>query len=92
MDVNVIDLPAELSIAEVTEWQQRFVEALASPAEIELNGADVARIDTAFLQLLALFFNDAKRRNKRLFWRAPSDVIIRNARQLGLSELLILID
>lgn len=91
METYVVELPAELSIADVNEWKPKLEAALASSLEIEINGSRITRIDTAFLQLLATFFNHANLDNRRLFWRDPSQVLTRSAGQLALADILNLV-
>jgi ABC-type transporter Mla MlaB component len=48
----------------------------------------VERADTAALQLLGAFFQDANAQKKTVEWKDPSEALCRSAALLGLSEML----
>lgn len=77
-----------MDISMVANVHSQLVEALASGQTITLDGKQVERADTAALQTLVAFFQDATAENKTVQWIAPSEILCRSAALLGLSELL----
>lgn len=77
-----------MDIASVAEFHIPLMEALALKQDVELDASQVERVDTAALQMLSCFVQDAHAQQKSVHWRAPSDVFCYSAALLGLSDLL----
>ncbi|WP_415893935.1 lipid asymmetry maintenance protein MlaB [Neptuniibacter sp. PT8_73] len=91
MDANsVLAMPEELSIANVTEWQQKLGQYLNSVDSVVLDGDKLTRVDTAALQLLTAFCLKAQALQKAVEWINPSDSLVKTACQLGLEKTLSL--
>lgn len=91
VDANsVLAMPEELSIANVTEWQQKLGTYLNAADSVVLDGEKLTRIDTAALQLLTAFCLKAQTLQKAVEWINPSDSLVKTASQLGLEKILSL--
>ncbi|WP_415888577.1 lipid asymmetry maintenance protein MlaB [Neptuniibacter sp. SY11_33] len=91
MDANsVLAMPEELSIANVTEWQQKLGSYINSAEAVCLDGEKLTRVDTAALQLLTAFCLKAQTLQKTVKWINPSDTLVKTACQLGLEQTLFL--
>ena len=87
---TVIRCDACLDIAEVGELYARLREALEAHRPIVLEAAQVERIDTAALQTLCAFFQEALARDVVVQWQQPSVAVQTAARRLNLSACLAL--
>ena len=77
-----------MDIASMAEFRTRLMTALASKQAVELNASQVERVDTAALQVLSGFVQDAHAQQQSVHWRDPSDALCCSAALLGLSRLL----
>ena len=76
-------LPAEPNIRGIEGLHEQLT-AIADQGEVELDGSEVSRIDTAALQLLAAFFVDRQRTGKSTRWASASDSLHDAAAVAGL--------
>lgn len=83
-------IPCEesLDISTVKELHALLVQILAARQPVVLEGAEVTRVDTAALQVLSAFFQDARAQGISVCWQAPSETLRRSAALLDLSALL----
>ena len=79
-----------LDIANATSMHQRLQKSLQKSATIEIKADKVSKADTAGLQLLAALAIEATNRGGSLIWKKPSETLLTTARQLGLSQALML--
>lgn len=77
-----------LDISTSGELKASLVNALGSDAQVVLEADSIEKADTAALQLLSAFVNDAKAKGLAVQWRQPSAVLLRSAELLGLTEFL----
>ena len=89
--VTVIHCDACLDIAGVGELYAKLREALEARRSIVLEAAQVERIDTAALQTLCAFFQEAQTRDVVVQWQQPSVAVQTAARRLNLSLCLALL-
>ncbi|GAA0705497.1 STAS domain-containing protein [Dyella marensis] len=82
-----VALPADCRIADLAAVKAALEAALSAPAT-ELDGAAVERVDTAALQLLAVFRREAAARGMAVRWAGASDVLRDGAARLGLAQTL----
>ena len=82
-----IRLPADCRVAGSAALRAVLLDAVARPVSL-LDGAGVARVDTAALQLLAAFHREADARGHEIRWTGVSDALREAAGQLGLAGLL----
>ena len=82
------DCPDIMNIADVTEMQGELLAMLDKGGEVIIDASRIERIDTAMLQVLCAFGEDARGRGIKLEWREPSEYFIESARQLDLAACL----
>jgi len=87
-----ISCEESLDISTVKELHSLLVQVLAAKQPVVLEGAEVTRVDTAALQVLGAFFQDARAQGISVSWQTPSDALKRSAALLGLTGLLGLSD
>ena len=83
-----IHCPATLDIAAAAEFHRQLCEAIDGGEPLELQAADLERIDTAGLQLLAACCLDAANRRIPVRWSATSDILYDAAQRLALTDVL----
>ena len=62
-EVEIIQLEAELTIAQVAVWHTRFTDEAVCANEVMIDASALVRIDTAGLQLLWAFNRSCASRN-----------------------------
>lgn len=77
-----------LDIAVAAELRDILLQALQAGQPVTLDGSTVTRADTAALQVLLAFFQDARSQGIPVRWAAPSPALIRSAALLGVGKLL----
>ncbi|WP_266172195.1 STAS domain-containing protein [Dyella subtropica] len=80
-------LPADCRIADLPGVKSELQAALITPAA-ELDASAVERIDTAALQLLAVFCREAGAKGHTVTWLGASTVLRDAAALLGLTQTL----
>lgn len=75
-------------MAQVAELRARLVAALQEATPVVLRAAEVEQADTAALQLLVTYWQDAKGRDIPVRWEAPSQPLQQAARLLGVTTHL----
>ena len=83
----LVALPADCRMSSQGGLMAELLHALDERA-IVLDGQAVERIDTAALQLLALFRREVVTRGGAVHWREPSEALHDAAGLLGLTTLL----
>jgi len=72
-EINMLDLPLYFGIAQVAEVYAQMQEILASDIDcIEIQAEDIESIDASAVQLLVVFVNAAKSKNKEIVWKGVS--------------------
>lgn len=74
-------------MASQTALKETLLQAAAAQVVV-LNGGEVERVDTAFLQLLMLFRRELETRGSSLRWHGASDALVEGAGLLGLTRIL----
>ena len=82
-----IGLPADCRMAALPALGEQLFGALESPS-VRLDGGAVERVDTAALQLLALFRREATARGRAVSWHGASGPLRDAAGVLGLAQAL----
>lgn len=73
-EINMLDLPLYFGIAQVAEVYTQMQEILASDTgSIEIQAEDIESIDASAVQLLLVFVNAAKSKDKKIVWKGVSD-------------------
>jgi ABC-type transporter Mla MlaB component len=76
------------TIRTVTSLQAELAERLDESGTIQIDGSGVDRIDTAALQLLAVFVRDVRAEAREVEWLGCSASLRKAANGLGLSTAL----
>jgi len=87
---NSLLLPVEISIENVCEWHKTLLEVLNNSDSISIDASEICRIDTAGIQLLTVFINELSLADKQFKWQSVSEALSTTARQLGLTQKLLL--
>ncbi|MGO4702118.1 STAS domain-containing protein [Dyella sp. 2RAB6] len=82
-----VALPADCRIADLATVKAALEAALSTPAAT-LDGGAVERVDTAALQLLAVFRREAAARGVAVAWLGASEALRDGAARLGLARTL----
>jgi len=77
-----------LAITGASQLKQELVAALGSDREIVLEAAGAEAIDTAGLQLVAAFMQEAQRQRRVVSWRGVGADLQTKATRLGLVSAL----
>jgi phospholipid transport system transporter-binding protein len=77
-------LDADLRLAAAPALRNVLLGALAAGQPVRIDGAAVAQVDTATLQLLCAFVRDAAASEQAVIWTAASDALMAGAAMLGL--------
>ena len=79
-----------LDIANASNLHQRLQKSLQKSSTIEVKADKVEKADTAGLQLFVAAAVEASSQGGRLNWKKPSETLLNTAKQLGLTEALML--
>ena len=90
MSKTTLDLPDNLTISTAEALHEELEPLLLKDSDIEVNGGNVERVDTAGLQLILAFKNALAKRNLGFSWASFSEPLAGAAQQIGLTELLAL--
>jgi phospholipid transport system transporter-binding protein len=88
VDLQEIECGEVVSIATMAEFHPLLMQALATKQTVVLNASHLERVDTAALQVLSAFVQDAKSQQQDVQWKEPSESLRQAAELLGLSVLL----
>ncbi len=88
METQNFNCPDIMNIAHAAEMQGELLAMLDKGGAVVMDASRVERIDTAMLQLLCAFCEDARGKGIKFEWQAPSEYLIDSARRLDLSECL----
>jgi len=83
-----LDLGEILVISDVLEWHEKIVALFGNAAEITLDGSRIEQIDGIGLQLLVVAVKQASDHGVQVTWKGASDILLDNAAQLGLIQML----
>lgn len=85
-----INLGEALTIREVAEMHERLLQAMIARNDCDyvLSAEDLQQVDGAGVQMLAAFVQEAARRGCGIRWTAPSEVLHKAAKGLGLMTAL----
>lgn len=81
-----------LDISQASSVHQELVDALDRGLSIELDAQDVERVDTAIVQLLCVFFREARERSIDVKWKLESEIMNKVAQALDLGSAIGLAD
>lgn len=81
-------LPAVLGIEQAAALHAQLAPLLDHAGPVTLEGAEVERLHTATLQVLAAFVRTRHKAGRATAWQAPSLALRQAAARLGLEPLL----
>lgn len=87
MDVVNVTCPSELDVAHTETFRGALLE-ISPMGSVELDGAHVARIDGAGLQLLVAFILRLQAEGRAWAWSGRSETLEAGARWLGVAAML----
>lgn len=85
--LGMVELEAEMNIQKVADLHKKMIDVLESNDQIDVNASGVKTVDTATLQLLLVFKQEAIKLHKNVVITA-SDQFVDSAKLLGLAEML----
>jgi len=92
MSSSTVICPEHLVISTVEEFKLELADALSTGVDIELDASDVAKVDSAGMQLL-LAFKRAVEANKLAFkWLKVSTQFVVIAEKIGIHKELDILD
>lgn len=83
-----IPLNSEQTLKDIKDLDQRLKSALNKQVDTAFTADEVQRIDTATLQLLCSFCQQAKQNNIKVSWLSASDYFKHQAQLLGMQAFL----
>jgi len=89
MSSIAINLPTELTIAQVEEFKSTVLELIAQQDEISINDSEIIRIDTTGLQLIVAIITYVLSLNKKLVWQCSASCILESIKKLGINEPIL---
>lgn len=87
-DSAPILLASVLNIQQVASFHEELLKALDHADKIEIDASEVNAVDTASLQLLLVFKQEALKNGKEVVIDFPSEKFIEAADLLGVSQML----
>ncbi len=86
--IEKIKLEKQLQIMLVESLHEELEELINDGAELELDGSQVERCDTAALQLLVAVQVALAGRDSEIRWAGASEALLDAAKRLGLTDAL----
>lgn len=83
-----LHLPADLGIESAAGLREQLIAHVTDDRALSLEAGEVARLHTAALQLLLMFWNERRRNGLSTAWRAPNAMLVEAATVLGLDGAL----
>lgn len=83
-----LQLCAVLDISEAEGLRQKLTQLSNEPGCIRIDGSMVERVDTAAIQVLAVFWRDVSAIGRPPEWSGASDALKKSAKIVGLERLL----
>ncbi len=87
-NVSTLKWRGDLDISQAKSLYEELETALEAGQSIELDTEGVDRVDTASLQLLCAFWEEARNRCLEVKWKAVSDPLMNTAKLLDLVSML----
>ncbi len=83
-----LDLGNSLTIADMEVWQKKLIGIFDLREPVSFKGGGIEKIDSAGLQLLVAVMKEAGQAGVEITWSSASELLRRNAEQLGLGAEL----
>jgi anti-anti-sigma regulatory factor len=84
----VVTLYANCSVRDVVALRSQLLDVIDSAAAVIIDAAQLERIDTAALQVLAAFVRDRRKQQQEVLWLNVNDALSEAAQTLGLLAAL----
>ena len=81
-----VDLPSVININSINELKVLLDEVLLKNCDVEMNGAEITKADTASMQLICAFNEKLKADGHAMCWSGVSDECRNVAEILGFNE------
>jgi len=88
-DKATIELPAELTIAQVESFKLHTLDIIDNHNDFLLDDSAIVRIDTTGLQLIIAIVTHILSLNKSLNWQCNANCIKESIKQLGVNEPIL---
>lgn len=88
MAAQRVKLEKNLHIMIVESLHEELEEIVQAGDELELDGGQVEKCDTACLQLLVAVNQSLQQRESSIQWVATSEVLVESAQRLGLAQFI----
>lgn len=79
-------LPEHLTIIEIADWKAKFISQMHSSSVLELDVSGLKKIDSAGVQLLFAVKQALQEKGGDICWVGTSDLLVSNARWLGMCD------
>jgi ABC-type transporter Mla MlaB component len=86
--MTIVNCEPTVDITVVEELFGHLKKAVEERHVVEIEGEQIERIDGAVLQLFAVFFQEARRKDIQVTWKSSSESLLKAAQLLGLTEVL----
>ncbi len=86
----VLQLNSIQDISKSQELKDQMLTLFDATSNIDINGADVERIDGSAMQLLCALFIYAEKNNYTINWVNPSGSLMKSVKTLGMQKILLL--
>ena len=86
--VTNIDCGEILDISSIQDMYSRFRAAIEAEQAVMVDVSKIEHIDTAALQLLCVFNQEAQTKNIDIQWQQPSEILSNAVEMSGLGEYL----
>jgi anti-anti-sigma regulatory factor len=91
-DAATVTLQANCCVRDAGGLRSSLLEVIESETAVIVDAAQLERIDTAALQVLAAFVLDRRAHQRAVTWANVNDILSEAARTLGLSAVLGMTD
>lgn len=89
-DLLQIELAPIINLSRISTLKAQLDDAVSKNTDVALLGVNVEKVDTAALQLLAVFSEQVRAKGNTLSWIQPSEEVGNVAALLGLESALCL--
>jgi ABC-type transporter Mla MlaB component len=86
---TIFEIQSVQDISSVAELHKEL-KKLLNYEKVILDGGNIERIDTASLQLIFAWLEEAKNNNIEVSWRSPSEALLNSVGLVGMKDVLLL--
>ena len=85
---NVIQCSKKMTISNATAFHLELENALELGSNVTINAELIEMIDTACLQMCLAFRKELQKNDLDVIWKNPTEIMIENAKRIGLASEL----